>query len=103
MNWDYEIAPSRHERKVEFHSRAPEAKAETRYNRRPTIRLAGQIFPESPRERTRRLERGARQRTQKSTPVGYGEFQGFGDKDNFRPDDTYESKEVIRYKRGLFE
>jgi len=100
MNWDYEITPSRHERKVEFHTRAPEARLETRFNRRPSIRMAGEIFPESPRERTRRLEREGQQRKQKTTPVGYGEFLGFADKDNYGPDDSYESREELRYKYG---
>lgn len=98
MNWDYEITPSRHERKVEFHAQAPEARLDTRYNRRPSIRMAGEIFPESPRERRRRLDRERVARKQKSTPVGYGEFLGFADKDNYGPDNDYASRETITYR-----
>ena len=98
MSSEYQIRPSSHERKIDFHGRAPEARQDTRYGRRPNIRMAGQIFPESSRERKGRLERERMGKIQKQTPVGYGEVLGFAQNDSFGPDNSYESKERISYK-----
>jgi|GEM_PF-3045406 hypothetical protein len=88
---DYEIRPSLHERRVEFHSHAPEAKHDYKYRGIRTIRLAGEIWEESLKERGSRLAKERTRKKMKSSPVGVG----FGVGDGFGPDDNYATKESL--------
>ena len=87
------IRESRHERKMRFHAEAPFAKHDYRYRSRDVIRLAGQIWSESGNERTKRLSRERTFAKMKNTPVGLG----FANRDNFGPDNSYNSVNFISY------
>jgi hypothetical protein len=91
-----EIRESKHERKVRFHADAPVAKHDYRYRNRSVIRMAGKVWSESPRERQQRLARERLSGKSKSIPVGVG----FGDRDNFGPDDNYYTVESLNNIRG---
>lgn len=90
------IRESEHERKVSFHAEAPFAKHDYRYRSRDVIRLAGQIWGESPVERRKRLSRERSFLKMRETPVGVG----FGNKDTFGPDDSYNSVNYLSYTPG---
>lgn len=91
-----QIRESRHERKVRFHGDAPFAKHDYRYRSRNVIRMAGKVWSESPRERQQRLARERLSGKAKSIPVGVG----FGERDDFGPDDTYSTVEFLNNRRG---
>ena len=86
--------PLPHERKVDYHSIAGLRKHDYKFRERTDIRLAGEIWDEGEGDRERRLRRGRRQKTTRSTPVGLG----FGVDDGFGPDDSWESKENLNSK-----
>jgi len=90
------IRESRHERKVRFHAEAPFAKHDYRYRSRNVIRLAGQVWAESGDERQQRLRRERMFRAMSERPVGLG----FANRDNFGPDDSYDTKESLNSKRA---
>lgn len=90
------IRESRHERKVHFHAEAPFAKHDYRYRSRDVIRLAGQVWTESGDERQQRLRRERTFRKMRNIPVGLG----FANRDNFGPDDSYNSRESLNNIRG---
>jgi hypothetical protein len=90
-----EIKSSRHERRVNFHSYAPEAKSDSKFNKRLDVRLAGQVWSESPAERTRRLGRARIQKKSKVNPVW------FEATDPTRPDEDFRTREFITYKHDL--
>ena len=81
------IKESKHERKVRFHGEAPFAKHDYRYRSRDVIRLAGKVWAESAEERQQRLRRERVAQTMRHIPVGLG----FANRDNFGPDDSYNS------------
>ncbi len=83
--------PSGHERKVAFHTEAPFAKHDYRFRSRDIIRLAGQIWGESPSERTDRLRRERLFKKSRTTPVGLGFSRG----DKFGPDNTYDTVSLL--------
>jgi hypothetical protein len=56
-------------------------------------RFAGEIFGVEPRDRARRQEKESRTRLQSVRPVGIG----FGEKDSYGPDDSWDTKDPIRY------
>ena len=64
-------------------------------NKNPrTHRFAGEMFGVDLKEKRQEQSRERRRATQSSQPIGYG----FGTKDNYGPDESWESKEVIEYK-----
>lgn len=85
------IRESHHERKVRFHGEAPFAKHDYRYRSRDVIRLAGKVWAESADERQQRLRRERTFQKMKNTPVGLG----FGNKDSYGPDNTYDSAQPL--------
>jgi hypothetical protein len=87
------IRESKHERSINFHAEAPFAKHDYRYRSRSVIRMAGQVWSESPAERTKRLSRERSFAKMRQTPVGVG----FGNKNTFGPDDSYESVNYLSY------
>lgn len=88
-----QIPVGKHERKVEFHAEAPFAKHDYRFRQRADIRMAGTVWSESPDERGQRLSRDYLRKKMRNIPVGLG----FGEKDDFGPDNTYDTKDPIRY------
>lgn len=90
------IPESRHERKMRFHEEAPFAKHDYRYRNRSVIRMAGQVWGESPDERSKRLSRDRTSLKMRKTPVGVG----FANKDSFGPDNSYDSVDYISYTLG---
>jgi hypothetical protein len=90
-----EIKSSRHERRVAFHSYAPAAKYDSKFNKRLDVRLAGQVWSESPAERTRRLGKARIQERSKVNPVW------FEATDPTRPDEDFRTREFITYKHDL--
>lgn len=90
-----QIKSSRHERRVGFHSQAPFAKHDYKFNRRLDIRLAGQVWSESPAERSKRLTRKRKQDSSKVNPVWFEETGVAG------PDENYNTREFITYKYAL--
>lgn len=88
-----QISPGKHERKVEFHAEAPFAKHDYRFRQRADIRMAGSVWEESPQERGQRLSRNYLKKKMRDVPVGLG----FGERDNFGPDNSYDTKNPIRY------
>lgn len=88
-----QIPAGKHERKVDFHAEAPFAKHDYRFRQRADIRMAGTVWTESPGERGQRLSRDYLRKKMRNIPVGLG----FGEKDSFGPDDTYDTKDPIRY------
>lgn len=60
---------TRRERRIDFHSEAPLAKHDYRFNRRPDIRMAGTVWAESPAERGRRLRRENLRERSKREPL----------------------------------
>jgi len=89
-----QVPIGKHERKVAFHTEAPFAKHDYRFRQRGDIRMAGTVWSESPQERGNRISREYLKRRMRNTPVGLG----FGENDNFGPDNSYDSRETIRYK-----
>ncbi len=85
---------NKHERKVAFHAEAPFAKHFYRYRQRADIRMAGTVWSESPQERGQRLSREYLKKKMQNVPVGLG----FGENDNFGPDNSYDTREIIQYK-----
>ncbi len=58
--------------------------------------MAGKVWSESPRERQQRLARERLSGKSKSIPVGVG----FGENDDFGPDDTYHTVQFLNNTRG---
>ena len=87
------IRESKHERSINFHAEAPFAKHDYRYRSRSVIRMAGQVWGESSVERRKRLSRERSFSKMRQTPVGVG----FGTKDTFGPDDSYNSVNYLSY------
>jgi len=58
-----------------------------------SFRLAGDIFNVDAREKVRQVERESRQRLQAERVVGVG----FGEKDNYGPDNSWETQDSLRY------
>lgn len=58
-----------------------------------SFRFAGDIFNTSRREKERSVERESRQRLQAERVVGVG----FGEKDNYGPDDSWDTPDVLKY------
>jgi hypothetical protein len=56
-------------------------------------RFAGEIFGVELRDKARRQERETKQKLQSTRGVGLG----FGEKDQFGPDDSWDTKDPIRY------
>lgn len=90
------IKESRHERKMRFHAEAPFAKHDYRYRSRDVIRLAGQVWAESGDERQQRLRRERMFKAMAQHPVGLG----FANRDDFGPDDTYDTREFLNSRRA---
>lgn len=88
-----QIPVGKHERKVAFHAEAPFEKHEYRFRQRGDIRMAGTVWSESANERGRRLSREYLKRKMQNAPIGLG----FGTRDNFGPDESYDTKEPLRY------
>lgn len=84
---------SKHERKVAFHAEAPFAKHDYRYRQRGDIRMAGTVWSESPQERGQRLSREYLRKKMRGVPVGLG----FGENDKFGPDNSYDTRQPIKY------
>jgi hypothetical protein len=55
-------------------------------------RFAGELFGLELKDRERRQEKQSRSRLQSSRPVGIG----FGEKDNYGPDDSWDTKDPIK-------
>ena len=78
-----------------------ERRAESFMNRRGSrvgrearsFRLAGELFNIEAREKVRSTERDSRQRLQAERVVGIG----FGEKDNYGPDNSWDTPDPIRY------
>ena len=78
------------ERRAESFGRRRERHAD----REPRFhRIAGEIFGVELRDKTRRQERETRSRLQSVRPVGIG----FGEDDNYGPDDSWDTKDPITY------
>jgi len=84
---------NKHERKVAFHAEAPFAKHFYRYRQRADIRMAGTVWSESPQERGQRLSREYLRKKMRGVPVGLG----FGENDKFGPDNSYDTRQPIKY------
>lgn len=56
-------------------------------------RFAGELFGVALRDKVREQESESRKRLQASRPVGLG----FGEKDNYGPDDTWDTKDPITH------
>jgi hypothetical protein len=56
-------------------------------------RFAGELFGVSLKERIEQNQKEARQRLQKERPTGVG----FGEKDNYGPDDSWSSQEPVKH------
>lgn len=66
----------------------------SRFKREPhSFRFAGELFNVEARERARSIERESRQRLQAERVVGVG----FGERDNYGPDNTWDTKDPIKY------
>jgi hypothetical protein len=87
------IRESKHEREVRFHEEAPFSKHDSRYRSKSVIRMAGEIWGESQKERSKNLKRERMFLRMRETPVGLG----FANRDSFGPDDTYESIDYLSY------
>lgn len=78
-----------------------ERRAESFINRRGnrpgrqphSFRFAGELFNVEAREKSRNIEQEARRRLQAERVVGVG----FGEKDKYGPDDTWNTPDPIRY------
>ena len=78
-----------------------ERRAESYINRRGnrpgrqphSFRFAGEIFNVEAREKARKVETETRKRLQAERVVGIG----FGEKDNYGPDNSWESRDVLKY------
>lgn len=57
-------------------------------------RFAGELFNLELKEKTREQERTIKSRLQATRPVGVG----FGERDNYGPDSSWDTKDPIRYK-----
>jgi hypothetical protein len=88
-----QIPVGKHERKVAFHAEAPFAKHDYRYRQRADVRMAGTVWSESPQERGQRLSREYLRKKMRSVPVGLG----FGENDKFGPDNSYDTRQPIKY------
>lgn len=86
------IKSSRHERRIAFHAFAPEAKHDYKFSRRLDVRLAGQVWSESPAERNRRLAKDRMRERSKTNPFWFEATDVAG------PDENYGTKEFITYK-----
>ncbi len=82
---------TRRERRIDFHSEAPLAKHDYRFNQRPDIRMAGQVWQESETERGRRLRRENVRERSKNQPVYFDEYQSTS-----APDNDYNTVEYIK-------
>lgn len=56
-------------------------------------RFAGEIFGLEVKDRARQQEKNLRDRLQSVRPVGIG----FGEKDNYGPDESWDTKDPIKY------
>ena len=56
-------------------------------------KFAGELFGLELRDRARKQEKDTRSRLQATRPVGIG----FGEKDNYGPDDTWDTKDPIKH------
>ena len=90
------IPASKHERRVGFHAEAPFAKHDYRFRSRDVIRMAGSIWSESVDERSKKLQRERDRERMRETPVGLG----FADRDNYGPDNSYDSIALLSSIRG---
>jgi len=90
------IPASKHERRVGFHAEAPFAKHDYRFRSRDVIRMAGSVWSESPAEHTKKLQKERIRERMKETPVGLG----FADRDEYGPDDSYNSVAPLSSIRG---
>lgn len=64
-------------------------------DREPSFhRFAGELFGVELRDKERSKERQIKQRLQANRPVGIG----FGEKDNYGPDDSWDTKDAIKYR-----
>jgi len=88
-----QIPIGKHERKVAFHAEAPFAKHDYRYRQRGDIRMAGTVWNESPQERGQRLSREYLRKKMRGVPVGLG----FGENNKFGPDNSYDTRQPIKY------
>ena len=78
-----------------------ERRAESFINRRGrqsgrqphSFRFAGELFNIEAREKARNIERESRQRLQAERVVGVG----FGEKDNYGPDNSWETQDALKY------
>ena len=78
------------ERRAESFGRRKERHVE----REPKFhRFAGEIFGLEVKDRARQQEERARTRLQAVRPVGVG----FGEKDNYGPDESWDTKDPIKY------
>jgi len=91
-----QVPVGKHERKVAFHAEAPFAKHDYRFRQRGDIRMAGTVWQESPSERGQRLSREYLRKKMRGIPVGLG----FGENDTFGPDNSYDTKDPIKYKHA---
>lgn len=83
--------PSKFERKREFHAEAPGAKHEYRLRRYLPLRLAGEIWEETLREK---LQKAAKTR-HSSRQTEFARGLGFADKDKFEPAESYSTKKSL--------
>ncbi len=66
----------------------------SRSQREPhSFRFAGELFNVEAREKARNVNRESRQRLQAERVVGVG----FGEKDNYGPDNSWETQDVLKY------
>jgi hypothetical protein len=78
-----------------------ERRVESYMNRRGTrtrrearsFRMAGELFNVEAREKARNVEQESRRRLQAERVVGVG----FGEKDNYGPDNSWDTPDVLRY------
>ena len=90
------IPASKHERRVGFHAEAPFAKHDSRFRSRDVIRMAGSVWSESADEHSKKLQRERDRQRMSETPVGLG----FADRDNYGPDNSYDSVAALSSIRG---
>lgn len=83
--------PSELERKRNFHSEAPAAKHEYRLRKYLPLRLAGEIWEETLKEK---LQKAARQRV-KSRQTDFPHGLGFADTDKFEPAQSYRDRRSL--------
>ena len=86
----------------DFERSGPERRAESHVERRlhhvdrnpRSFRFAGELFNTAQKDKNRENIREERERMQRKRPVGIG----FGEKDNYGPDDSWDTAEELKYK-----